>query len=210
MKKSKKFPAPFYRWRPHPWHGLEVGPNPPDLVYAYIEMTSFDRIKYEVDKETGYLYVDRPQRTTSLTPTLYGFIPRTFCGERVQDLSKNAKAGDGDPLDICVVSERPINRAEIFCNAIVVGAIQLRDNDEADDKIIAVLENDHIYGDIRDIEDLPEVIVERQQHYFRTYKMVGGKEPDIKILGVVGPNKAKKIVSAAIEDYQDAFGHGKR
>jgi inorganic pyrophosphatase len=208
MKKSKKFPAPFYRWRPHPWHGLEVGPNPPDLVYAYIEMTSFDRIKYEVDKETGYLYVDRPQRTTSLTPTLYGFIPRTFCGERVQDLSKQSKAGDGDPLDICVVSERPINRAEIFCNAIVVGAIQLRDNDEADDKIIAVLENDHIYGDVRHIEDLPEVIVERQQHYFRTYKMVGGKEPDIQIIGVVGPNKAKKIVTAAIEDYKDTFGQG--
>jgi len=210
MKKSKNFPAPFYRWRPHPWHGLKVGPNPPDLVYAYIEMTSFDRIKYEVDKETGYLYVDRPQRTTSLTPTLYGFIPRTYCDENVRELSKHAKGGDGDPLDICVVSERPINRSEIFLNAVVVGAIQLLDNDEADDKIIAVLENDHIYGDIRDIKDLPDVIVERQQHYFRTYKMVGGKEPDIEILGVVGPNKAKKIVSAAIEDYQDVFGRGKK
>jgi len=208
MSKSTNFPAPFYRWRPHPWHGLEVGPNPPDLVYAFIEMTSFDHIKYEVDKETGYLYVDRPQRTTSLTPSLYGFIPRTYCDENVQELSKHAKRGDGDPLDICVISERPINRSEVFLNAVVVGVIQLLDHDEADDKIIAVLENDLIYGEIRDIKDLPNVIVERLQHYFRTYKMVEGKDPGIEIIGVSGPNKAKKIVTAAIKDYQIAFGQG--
>ncbi len=202
------FPSPFYRWRPHPWHGLEVGPQPPDLVYAYIEMTPFDHIKYEVDKTTGYLYVDRPQRTSSLTPTLYGFIPRTFCGERVKNLSQGADRGDGDPLDICVVSERPINRSEIFLNAVVVGVLQLIDHGEADDKIIAVLENDHIYGHIRSLEDLPDVIVERLKHYFRTYKMIEGKEPDIKIIGSFGADKAKKIVNASIDDYNDAFGHG--
>jgi len=206
MKKSINFPAPFHRWRPHPWHGLSVGPNPPDLVYAFIEMTPFDHIKYEVDKETGYLFVDRPQRTTSLTPSLYGFIPRTYCDENVRELSKHAKRGDGDPLDICVISERPINRSEIFLNAVVVGAVQLLDHDEADDKIVAVLENDLIYGDIRDIKDLPNVIVERLQHYFRTYKMVEGMKQGIEIIGVIGPNKAKKIVSAAIKDYQNAFG----
>jgi len=206
MKKSINFPAPFHRWRPHPWHGLSVGPNPPDLVYAFIEMTSFDHIKYEVDKETGYLYVDRPQRTTSLTPSLYGFIPRTYCDENVRELSKHAKRGDGDPLDICVISERPINRSEIFLNAVVVGAVQLLDHDEADDKIVAVLENDLIYGDIRDIKDLPNVIIERLQHYFRTYKMVEGMKQGIEIIGVIGPNKAKKIVSAAIKDYLNAFG----
>ncbi|MEA3328041.1 MAG: inorganic pyrophosphatase [Chloroflexota bacterium] len=206
MSKSTNFPAPFYRWRPHPWHGLEVGPNPPDIVYAFIEMTSFDHIKYEVDKETGYLFVDRPQRTSSLTPSLYGFIPRTYCDENVKELSKQAKRGDGDPLDICVISERLINRSEIFLNAVVVGVIQLLDHGEADDKIITVLENDHIYGDIRDIKDLPDVIVERLQHYFRTYKMVEGKDPGIEIIGVSGPNKAKKIVTAAIKDYQNAFG----
>lgn len=208
MEKPMNFPAPFYRWRPHPWHGLEVGPEPPERVFAYIEMTSFDFIKYEVDKVTGYLYVDRPQRTSSLTPTLYGFIPRTYCDERVRQLSKGAARGDGDPLDICVVSERPINRSEIFLNAVVVGVIQLLDHEEADDKIIAVLENDHIYGHIRNVEDLPDVIVERLQHYFRTYKMVEGEEHTIEILGVDGPEKAKKIVQAAIEDYEDAFGRG--
>ncbi len=200
------FPAPFYRWRPHPWHGLETGPEPPDRVYAYIEMTSFDYIKYEVHKETGYLYVDRPQRTSSLTPALYGFIPRTYCGDNVKALSKGATRGDGDPLDIIVVSERPINRAEIFLSAIVVGVVQLLDHEEADDKIIAVLENDHIYGQIKNLNELPEVIVERIQHYFRTYKMVEGEEPLIKIIGVHGPEKAKKIVEAAIKDYNIAFG----
>ena len=72
------FPAPFYRWRPHPWHGLSAGSDPPRIVQAFIEITPFDLMKYETDKETGYLRVDRPQRTSSQPPTLYGFIPRTY------------------------------------------------------------------------------------------------------------------------------------
>jgi inorganic pyrophosphatase len=206
MEKSSHFPAPFYRWRPHPWHGLETGPEPPERVYAFIEITPFDFIKYEVDKETGYLFVDRPQRTSSLPPALYGFIPRTYCGERVNALSKGAKRGDGDPLDICVISERPINRAEIFLNAVVVGVIQLLDHEEADDKIIAVLSNDNIYGHIRDITELPSVIVERLEHYFHTYKTLPGHEQMVKILNVEGHKKAQKIVEAAMADYDDAFG----
>ncbi len=162
-------------------------------------------LKYEVDKETGYLFVDRPQRTSSLPPALYGFIPRTYCGERVKALSQDAKRGDGDPLDICVISERPINRSEIFLKAIVVGVIQLLDHEEADDKIIAVLSNDNIYGHIRDIDELPKVIVERLEHYFHTYKMIPGQEQMIKILNVEGHKKAKKIVEAAMADYDDLF-----
>lgn len=202
------FPAPFYRWRPHPWHGLEVGPEPPERVYAYIEMTPFDTIKYEVHKETGYLHVDRPQRTSSLPPSLYGFIPRTYCDERVRVLSPRATRGDGDPLDICVISERPISRSEIFLNAKVVGVIQLLDHGEADDKIIAVLEKDHIYGDINDIQDVPEVIIERLEHYFRTYKMVEDQEPGIEIIDVFDAEKAKKIIQAAMQDYNETFGRG--
>jgi inorganic pyrophosphatase len=67
----------FNQWRPHPWHGLEPGPDAPSSVIAYIEITPFDFVKYEVDKKTGYLRVDRPHRTSSLPPTLYGFVPRT-------------------------------------------------------------------------------------------------------------------------------------
>jgi len=206
MDNDTRFPLPFYRWRPHPWHGLEIGPEPPGRVHAYIEMTPFNYIKYEVHKTTGYLYVDRPQRTSALPPTLYGFIPRTYCDERVRMLSENAIRGDGDPLDICVVSERPIDRSEILLNAVVVGVIQLLDNNEADDKIIAVLENDLIYGHVRDISELPKVMVERMQHYFKTYKMIPGQEPAIALSSVSGAEKAKTIVEAAILDYQDAFG----
>src|SRR6056297_68244 len=125
------FPSPFYRWRPHPWHGLEAGPDPPSLVNAYIEITPFDMVKYELDKMTGYLHVDRPQRSSALPPTLYGFIPRTFCGSRVSD-----------PLDICVLSERPINRSDVVLQARVVGGLAMNDHGEADDKIIAVLNKD--------------------------------------------------------------------
>ncbi|QRN83133.1 inorganic pyrophosphatase [Chloroflexota bacterium] len=207
MEKQSHFPKPFYRWRPHPWHGLETGPEPPKNVYAFIEITPFDSIKYEVDKETGYIFVDRPQRTSSLPPALYGFIPRTYCGEHVRELSEGALRGDGDPLDICVISERPINRGEIFLKAVVVGVIQLLDHKEADDKIIAVLSNDNIYGQIQDISELPEIIVERLTHYFHTYKMLPGQEQLIKILNVGGHEKAQKIVEAAMLDYQEEFGN---
>lgn len=207
MEKQSHFPKPFYRWRPHPWHGLETGPEPPKNVYAFIEITPFDSIKYEVHKETGYIFVDRPQRTSSLPPALYGFIPRTYCGEHVRELSEGALRGDGDPLDICVISERPINRGEIFLKAVVVGVIQLLDHKEADDKIIAVLSNDNIYGQIHDISELPEIIVERLTHYFHTYKMLPGQEQLIKILNVDGHEKAQKIVEAAMLDYQEEFGN---
>lgn len=202
------FPKPFYRWRPHPWHGLSVGPNPPEVVHAYIEITTFDSVKFEVDKETGYLRVDRPQRTSSQPPTLYGFIPRTYCGERVGALSPQATIGDGDPLDICVISERPINRAEILLNAVVVGGLQMVDNGEADDKMIAVLQNDPMWGAARDLADLPEILVERLKHYFLTYKRlnVAVDRSPVEITEVFGREHARKLIEAAIADYQDEFG----
>src|SRR5579859_6699563 len=133
---------PFDRWRPHPWHGLTAGSDPPRIIQAYIEITPFDTIKYEIDKATGYLRVDRPQQSSSLPPAPYGFIPRTFCGPRVAAISNGAPCGDGDPLDILVLSERMINRAEVLLNAHVVGGLCLIDNHQVDDKMIAVLEQD--------------------------------------------------------------------
>ncbi len=195
------FPEPFYKWRPHPWHGLEAGPEPPRLVHAFIEITPFDLIKYEVDKTTGYLRVDRPQRSTSSPPALYGFIPRTYCGERVADLSPAATSADGDPMDICVLSERPINRAEVFMVAKVVGGLQVIDCDEADDKIIAVLRDDKVWGAADDLADLPEILIERLRHYFGTYKLVPGKAQDIRIESIYDRHHAHKVVSASLEDY---------
>jgi len=201
------FPNPFYRWRPHPWHGLEVGDNPPSIVNAFIEVTSFDAIKYEVDKLTGYMRVDRPQRSSSLPPSLYGFIPRTYCGDRIGSLSKHTKKGDGDPLDICVLSERPIDRSEVILSARVIGGLHMIDQGEADDKIISVLDNDRYYKEINDLSELPDVLIERLRHYFGTYKLIPGKNDiDVFVDRVFGRGEAEQVVNAAVEDYKDMFG----
>ena len=202
------FPKPFYKWRPHPWHGLEVGPKPPEVVHVFVEITPFDKIKYEVDKETGYLRVDRPQRTSSEPPNLYGFIPRTYCGDSVSKLMKGAKRGDGDPLDICVVSERPITKSEVILNARVIGGIPMIDNGEADDKIVAVLDKDNIWSDVDHITHLPKVIVERLTHYFSTYKIEPNSKNKIKIGKAYDKNHAFKVINAAINDYEERFGSG--
>jgi inorganic pyrophosphatase len=202
-----QFPNPFYRWRPHPWHGLEVGPNPPEVVNAYIEITPFDLVKYEVDKTTGYLHVDRPQRTSSQPPTLYGFIPRTYCGPRVGALSPTTKKGDGDPLDICVISERPINKSEVILHARIIGGMRMIDHGEADDKIIAILANDSFWESAIDIKGVPPVLVERLHHYFSTYKLVPGKENQTFIEKVYDHDDAIKVVQAAIEDYNETYGN---
>jgi inorganic pyrophosphatase len=200
------FPSPFYRWRPHPWHGLEVGPDPPATVHAYVEITPFDQVKYEADKSTGYLRVDRPQRTSSLPPTLYGFIPRTYCAERVGAMSPSSRKGDGDPLDICVLSERPINRSEVILNARVIGGILMVDHGEADDKIIAVLQNDAVWGNADDISAIPGILVERLRHYFATYKLIPGQESQVQIEQVYGCARARDVVKASMLDYEEHFG----
>ena len=171
----------FNQFRPHPWHGLEVGSHYPDWINAFIEITPFDLVKYEIDKKTGFMRVDRPQRTSSTPPTLYGFIPRTYSGVRCAKIAGLPK-GDGDPLDVCVLSERPINRAEVIMEVRVIGGLLMEDGGEADDKIVAVLKDDAIWSDVRDIKDIPSRIIERLQHYFTTYKMkIGEKESTTKI-----------------------------
>lgn len=200
------FPQTFFRWRPHPWHGLQVGVDPPRVVTAYIEITPYDLVKYEVDKQTGYLMVDRPQRTSSQPPALYGFIPRTFCGPRVGALTPEAKQGDGDPLDICVISERPIDRSEVLLRARVVGGLRCIDSDEADDKIVAVLENDNVWSEVEDITDLPDAIIERLRHYFSTYKMVPGEPSELIVKETYGHETAFEVIRASMEDYEMEYG----
>jgi len=202
------FPKPFYKWRPHPWHGLEIGPNPPEVVHVFVEMTPFDTVKYEVDKVTGFLRVDRPQRTSSIPPNLYGFIPRTYCGDHVATLMKGAKRGDGDPLDICVISERAIAKSEVILNARVIGGIPMIDNGEADDKIIAVLDKDNIWSEVDHITHLPKVMVERLTHFFSTYKIVPNSPIKVKIGKAYNKSHALKVINAAIRDYKDRFGDG--
>ncbi|MEM1187621.1 MAG: inorganic pyrophosphatase [Pseudomonadota bacterium] len=199
----------FNRWRRHPWHGLYAHSEDGDkgTVQTYVEMLPTDVVKYELDKNSGFLVVDRPQRTTSSPPALYGFIPRTYCAEEVAKRCPGVTEADGDPLDICVYSERHINRSDIVLNARVVGGIQMIDGGEADDKIIAILDGDNIWGHVEDITDLPEIKIERLQHYFSTYKLVPGKELDIKVDHVYGREEALKVIEAAETDYWNHFGH---
>lgn len=171
----------------------------------FVEITPFDLMKYEVDKASGYLRIDRPQRSSSQPPSLYGFVPRTLCDERVRKLAPEAKRGDGDPLDICVLSERAIARNEIIVRARVIGGLQMIDGGEADDKIIGVLENDYMWGAARDVDDVPPVLIERLQHYFLTYKLVPGEPARAHIARVYGRAHALRVIRAAMADYDARF-----
>lgn len=162
-------------------------------------------MKYEIDKVSGYLRVDRPQRSSAQHPALYGFVPRTYCADRVSGLAPGTRRGDGDPLDICVLSERAITRNEIIVQGRVIGGLQMIDNGEADDKIISVLESDDVWGTARDLKDVPSVMVERLQHYFLTYKLVPGKKAQARIAKVYGRVHALKVVQAAMADYDDNY-----
>jgi inorganic pyrophosphatase len=196
----------FAEWRPHPWHGLSAGIAPPRRLQAYIEITPFDTVKYEIDKATGYLRVDRPQLTSSLPPALYGFVPRTYCGAQVAALSPGAVEGDGDPLDICVLSERPITRSEVLLNVRVVGGLRQIDRGEADDKIIAVLEGDPVWENAHNIGDLPPALVDRLRHYFATYKLVPGQTSPVDVQAIYDADHAEQVVIASLADYQALYG----
>lgn len=195
----------YSRWRPHPWHGLGAGPNPPSELQAYVEITPFDLVKYEIDKESGYLRVDRAQQTSALPPTLYGFIPRTYAGRRVAALMTDVEGGDGDPLDICVLSERPISRAEVIVGATVVGGIPMVDGGLADDKIIGILRDDPVFGGIGELGDVPGVLIERLLHYFSTYKMRPGSENAVIVGRPYDRSHAEAVVAASLDDYRERF-----
>lgn len=130
----------------HPWHGIDLGENVPDEVRAFIEIVPTDTVKYEVDKASGYLSLDRPQKFSNIVPSLYGFLPRTYCSKHMAELTNQALArydveGDGDPLDICVLTEKDVTHGDIIVRARPIGGLRLLDHDQADDKIIAVLKN---------------------------------------------------------------------
>ncbi len=179
---------------------------------AYIEITPNDGVKYEIDKLTGYLRVDRPQGSAALPPTLYGFVPRTYCGDRVAALTPAATQGDGDALDICVLSQQRIERAEVVTPARVLGGVRLLDNGEADDKIIAVLDSDPVFKYAKDLRNLPDAVVNRIVHYFGTYKLEMSSDADnpIEVLETYGADEAHEVVLASMADYEEQFPKGDR
>ena len=187
----------------HPWHDSYVDDALVEAAFpVIIEVPKGAKNKYELDKETGLLRLDRVLYSAVHYPADYGFIPRTYCGANIAALCPGAQRGDGDPLDVCVLSERPITRAEIIVPARVVGGLQLLDRGEADDKIIAVLEGDFVWGNATELADLPPIMVERLQHYFNTYKLVPGAKPQISVQSTYGAEHAARVVQAALADYR--------
>jgi inorganic pyrophosphatase len=199
-------------FRAHPWHGVSCGKAAPERLTVYIEVVPGDTLKYEIDKVTGILRLDRPQRYSSLCPTLYGFIPQTYCGDQVaarcreRTPYKNVR-GDGDPLDVCVLSERSVPKGDFLLEAHPIGGLRMVDGDEADDKIVAVLENDLAYGPIRELADCPGGLIERLRHYFLTYKQLPGESPrKVEIVEVYDRGEALEVVGRSMADYRSRFG----
>lgn len=198
-------------YKPHPWHGIPIGENFPQVVTAYIEMVPADTVKYEIDKETGYRKVDRPQKFSNYVPALYGFVPQTYCDEQVRAYAelksgKRVERGDGDPLDICVLTERNITSGDIILEAIPIGGFRMIDKGEADDKIIAVLKQDEIYGLLKEVSDCPESLINRLKHYFLTYKNMPGQENKaVEITQVYGAEEAFEVIRRSTEDYKNKF-----
>jgi inorganic pyrophosphatase len=198
------------KYKLHPWHGIEIGGGAPDIITAFIEIIPSDTVKYEIDKRSGYLKVDRPQKFSNIVPALYGFIPQTYCKERVADLNMLATGrkniiGDNDPLDILVLTEKEITHGDIIVRAYPIGGFRLTDNNEADDKIIAVLKDDMIYGQWKDISDVPENVLNRLRHYFLTYKQMPGLPAVCSIDETYGKDVAYQVINASREDYLHYF-----
>ncbi len=200
----------IHKFKSHPWHGVDIGDHAPALVTAYIEITPSDTVKYEIDKASGILKVDRPQLFSNVVPALYGFIPQTYCKEEVAALCMAQTGlteieGDGDPLDILVLTEHRIVRGDILVQAIPIGGLKMIDNHQADDKIIAVLQKDAMYDHIEDLFQLPESILQRLKHYFLTYKLFPGKTQPVEIPHIYGREEALNVIEASMRDYLHYF-----
>jgi inorganic pyrophosphatase len=201
-----------HRYSSHPWHGVSIGPDAPQIVTSFIEMTPHDTVKYEIDKETGFLKLDWPQKYSNVFPALYGFVPKTFCDTRIAEFCMQKTGlkdivGDGDPLDICVLTERNITHGNILLKAIPIGGFRMIDKGEADDKIVAILEGDEVYAKWKDIEDMPQSIIERLRHYFLTYKDIPGEtKRKIEITHTYGREESLEVIKRSMQDYESRFG----
>jgi len=195
------------RYKSHPWHGIDIGDKAPKQLTAFIEMVPTDTVKYEVDKASGYLKIDRPQRYSSILPALYGFIPQTYCDENLAEKSREILnrpeiVGDHDPLDIVVLTEKEISHGDLLAEARPIGGLRMIDDNEADDKIIAVLVRDAVYSQYEDISDVPKSVIERLRHYFLTYKDMPGEHRNCEITHIYGAEEARDVVSRAVKDYK--------
>lgn len=173
----------------NPWHDVAFGDNAPKIVNGIIEIPKGNRAKYELDKESGMLKLDRVLFSSVYYPANYGFIPRTYCD-------------DDDPLDILVICQIDIVPMCIV-SAKVIGVMRMIDGGEADDKIIAVAEGDPSVNHINDISELPQHFMSELKSFFEDYKKLEKKE--VVVEEFQNRETAWKIVEKAIADYNGKF-----
>ena len=171
------------------WHDLDSKRVSKDSFIACIEISKGSKKKYELDKETGLIILDRILYTSTHYPANYGFIPKTY-------------SGDNDPLDVLVLCQEVIEPMSLVkCRPI--GVVLMIDGGEVDEKIIAVVEHDPVMNVYEDINDLPKHMLEEMQHFFRVYKQLEGKKTYIE--KVENADIAKKIIEESIECYKNKF-----
>ncbi len=173
----------------HPWHGVSYGQSSPRIVNAIIEIPQGSRAKYEIDKESGLLKLDRVIYSSFYYPCNYGFIPQTY-------------GDDKDPLDILVITSLPV-QAMCLMEAKVVGVMQMVDSGDADDKIIAVAAKDPGVNHYNNIEELPKHFFDELRHFFEEYKKLENKTVVVEEFG--DKATALRIVEEAIQFYKENF-----
>jgi inorganic pyrophosphatase len=198
-------------YKPHPWHGISPGDGAPEQLQCFVEVVPSDTVKYEIDKISGYLKLDRPQKYSNTCPALYGFVPQSLCLGRVAEFSSQrtgmALQGDGDPLDVCILTDRQIHHGDLLVDCMPIGGFRMVDHEEADDKIIAVLKHDAAYGAVSDIGQVPIAVLDRLRHYFLTYKQSPDSDSSAcAITHVYGRDEALEVVRRSLADYREQFG----
>lgn len=212
MPTDLTWPALDLFFKSHPWHGVTIGSDAPRQVTVYVEIVPSDTVKYELDKDSGLLKVDRPQLYSNVCPSPYGFVPRTLCGAAVaafaeEQTKRSGLVGDDDPLDILVLTEKDFTHGNILVQALPIGGLGILDGLEVDDKIVAVMVKDAVYGGVRDISQLPTLLVDRLKHYFLTYKQAPDEaHPACELTRVYGREEAFEVVRRAQADYLGRFG----
>lgn len=174
----------------HPWHGASYGDNAPAQVNALIEISQGSRTKYEIDKTTGLLKLDRVIYSSFHYPVNYGFIPQTL-------------GHDNDPLDILVLCSQSIQPL-CLVHATVIGNMQMIDSGEKDDKIIAVATKDPSVNHISSIEEMPPHFINELRNYFEQYKVLENKQ--VQIEEFQSREIAYSIINEAIAYYKQNFG----
>ncbi len=183
----------------HPWHGVNPRAGKDGLL-VYLENTPLSTIKYEVDEASGILKADYPLNTSALPPAAYGFVPRTLCGSKVAQLNSRL-GGDRAALDVYVFSERPLTVPGVLAEVHVIGGIPVKDDALVDDKLIAVLNKDAVYGNMWDIAELPIYALDRVCHFLESESLSRSTE----VGDPFGKERALTLLDAALDDYGSKY-----